>query len=151
MKFEPEIKKDAWLNYAKLSYEIGNPYKSVPEVLQEYIELYPNSTHKEEINDLIISAYITSKDYKGALEFLKNKKGAKEQALFQKVAFYRGVELFSEGNYKLAKDNFENSLTVSSDESITAKATFWKGETEYGLDNFNEALLSFKQFVGYNI
>ena len=148
MKFEPEIKKDAWLNYAKLSYEIGNPYKSVPEVLQEYIELYPNSTHKEEINDLIISAYITSKDYKGALEFLKNKKGAKEQALFQKVAFYRGVELFSEGNYKLAKDNFENSLTVSSDESITAKATFWKGESNYRLNNFKDALSDFNNFKG---
>ncbi len=148
MKFEPEIKKDAWLNYAKLSYEIGNPYKSVPEVLQEYIELYPNSTHKEEVNDLIISAYITSKDYKGALEFLKNKKGAKEQALFQKVAFYRGVELFSEGNYKLAKDNFENSLTVSSDESITAKATFWKGESNYRLNNFKDALSDFNNFKG---
>ncbi len=146
MKFEPEIKKDAWLNYAKLSYEIGNPYKSVPEVLQEYIELYPNSTHKEEVNDLIISAYITSKDYKGALEFLKNKKGTKEQVLFQKVAFYRGVELFSKGNYKLALENFENSLTVSLDKTITAKATFWKGESNYRLNNFKDALTDFNNF-----
>ena len=147
MIFEPEIQKDAWLNYAKLSYEIGNPYKSVPDVLQEYSELYPNSTHKEEINDLIISAYITSKDYSGALEFLKNKKSAKERALFQKVAFYRGVELFSEGNYDLAKENFENSLTIPLDQTFKAKATFWKGESNYRLNNFIEALADFEKFA----
>tara|TARA_R110001583_G_scaffold12582_2_gene55690 strand:+ start:2195 stop:5212 length:3018 start_codon:yes stop_codon:yes gene_type:complete len=146
MEFEPEIKKDAWLNYAKLSYEIGNPYKSVPDVLQEYIELYPNSTQKEEINDLIISAYITSKDYKGALEYLKDKKSAKDRSLYQKVAFYRGTELFTEGNYDLAKENFESSLTTPLDPTFTAKATFWKGESNYRLNNFIDALADFKAF-----
>jgi TolA-binding protein len=146
MEFKPEIKKDAWLNYAKLSYEIGNPYKSVPEVLQEYIQLYPNSTHKNEINDLIISAYITSKDFKGALTYLENKKSAKERTLFQKVAFYRGTELFNEGNFDLAKENFENSLSVPLDANFNARATFWKGESSYRLNNFMDALSDFKDF-----
>jgi len=146
MTFKPEIQKDAWLNYAKLSYEIGNPYKSVPEVLQEYIELYPNSSHKDEINELIISAYITSKDYKGALVFLKNKKSSKERTLFQKVAFYRGAELFAEGNYDLAKENFENSLSIPLDATTTAKAMYWKGESNYRLNNFISAINDFKSF-----
>jgi len=150
MKFKPEIKKDAWLNYAKLSYEIGNPYKSVPEVLQEYIELYPNSLHKNEINDLIISSYITSKDFEGALGFLSNKKSAKDKTLFQKAAFFRGAELFSEGNYAIALENFEKSLTVQLDPDITAQATFWKGESNYRLNNFKEALLNFKEFIAFN-
>lgn len=147
MKFKPEIQKDAWLNYAKLSYEIGSPYKSVPEILQEYIELYPNSTHKEEIKDLIISAYITSNDFKGALGYLKNKKSTKERMLFQKVSFYRGSELFTEGNYDLAKGNFENSLTVPLDAGFTAMATFWKGECNYRLNNFTDAITNFKTFI----
>ncbi|WP_372746266.1 tetratricopeptide repeat protein [Lutibacter sp.] len=150
MEFEQDIKKDAWLNYAKLSYEIGNPYKSVPDVLKEYIDLYPNSTSKNEINDLIISAYVTSKDYKGALEFLKNKRTTKEQGIFQKVAFYRGVELFNEENYAAAKENFENSLTVSIDANTTAQATFWKGETNYRLNNFKEAISDFRSFISKN-
>ncbi|KUO64644.1 MAG: hypothetical protein APF83_07885 [Lutibacter sp. BRH_c52] len=147
MQFVPEIQKDAWLNYAKLSYEIGNPYKSVPDVLKEYVELYPNSTSRNEINELIISAYITSKDYKGALEYLKDKKSAKERALFQKVAFYRGTELFAEGNYDLAKEGFENSLSVPLDANITARATYWKGESNYLLNNFREAVTDFQKFA----
>ena len=146
MKFKPEIQKDAWLNYAKLSYEIGNPYKSVPDVLQEYIELYPNSKNKNEISNLIISAYITSKDYEGALDFLKNKKSTKERSLFQKVAFYRGVELFTEGNYEVAKEHFENSIAIPLDANFTARAIFWKGECNYRLNNFIDALADFKAF-----
>lgn len=149
MKFKPEIKKDAWLNYAKLSYDIGNPYKSVPEVLQEYIELYPNSSHKDEINDLIISSYITSNDFEGALNFLKTKKNDKDRKLFQKVAFFRASELFTEGNYYSALENFKNSLSVTSDENIAARATFWKGESNYRINNFKEALSDFKQFSSY--
>ncbi|MDP2069802.1 MAG: tetratricopeptide repeat protein [Lutibacter sp.] len=147
MQFVPEIQKDAWLNYAKISYEIGNPYKSVPDVLKEYVELYPNSTSRNEINELIISAYITSKDYKGALEYLKDKKSAKERALFQKVAFYRGTELFAEGNYDLAKESFENSLSVPLDANVTARATYWKGESNYLLNNFREAATDFQKFA----
>jgi TolA-binding protein len=147
MQFEPEIQKDAWLNYAKISYEIGNPYKSVPDVLKEYIDLYPNSTSRNEINELIISAYITSKDYKGALEYLKDKKSAKERALFQKVAFYRGTELFAEGNYDLAKESFENSLFAPLDANVTARATYWKGESNYLLNNFREAATDFQKFA----
>lgn len=150
MDFSDEIKKDAWLNYAKLSYEIGNPYKSVPDVLIEYMNTYPNSSAKTEINNLIISAYITAKDYKGALEFLKNKKTSKEQALYQKVAFYRGIELFNEDNYNAAKENFENSLTVFNDATITAQATFWKGESNYRLQNYIEAIKDFKSFLANN-
>ena len=46
MDYNNDIKKDAWLNYAKLSYEIGNPYKNVPDVLQEYLDTYTKSEAK---------------------------------------------------------------------------------------------------------
>lgn len=146
MKFKPEIQKDAWLNYAKLSYDIGNPYKSVPEVLKEYTLLYPDSEHSAKINDLIISAYISSKDYDGALEHLKTKNTPKDNALFQKVAFYRGSELFTEGKHDEAKSYYEKSLTVPSDGLITAQATFWKGESNYRLNNYIKATTDFKSF-----
>lgn len=146
MPFEPEIQKDAWLNYAKLSYEIGNPYKSVPDVLNEYLAFYPNSANKEEINDLIISSYITSKNYAGALAQLKNKKTAKERDLFQKVSFYQGVAFFNDEKFDLAKQNFTNAIGVPSSGIITAQSIFWRGESNYRLNNFNEAIIDFKTF-----
>ena len=62
MEFDLKIQEDAFLNYAKLSYEIGNPYQSVPQVLNAYLAKYPNNANKQEINNLLISSYITSKN-----------------------------------------------------------------------------------------
>jgi TolA-binding protein len=67
---------------------------------------------------------------------------------YQKVTFYRGLELFTDGKYQEAQKMFVKSLKEQKDARFTARATFWKAESEYVLDNFNEALLSFKQFEG---
>jgi Uncharacterized protein conserved in bacteria len=47
MDYDEELKKNAFLNYAKLSYEIGNSYQPVPEILQTYLETYPDSDEAE--------------------------------------------------------------------------------------------------------
>ncbi len=146
MKFNNEIIKDAWLNYAKLSYEIGNPYKSVPDVLQEYLDTYPKSEATEEINDLLISAYITSKDYQGALKALKDKKGSENREIYQKVALYRGMQLFQDNTLEDAKKYFEIAIAEPRDNSTTARAVFWNAESDYLLTNYTNALTSFQQY-----
>ena len=146
MEYDNEIKKDAWLNYAKLSYEIGNPYKSVPGVLQDYLDTYPKSESKDEINELLISAYITSKDYEGALLALKDRKDAGDKELYQKVALYRGIQLFNDGSLVKAKEHFELAINEPRDNTITARGIFWRAESDYLLSNFNEALVGLSQF-----
>lgn len=148
MEFDAKIQEDATLNYAKLSYEIGNSYQSVPDVLAGFIERYPNSPNRPEIEGLLIDSYITSKNYKGALDLLEKNKTA-NRAAYQKVTFYRGLELYTDGDYQQAMSMFKKSIAEPRDARFSARATFWKGETEYVLDNFTESLLSFKQFIGF--
>jgi len=147
MQYDLKIQEDANLNYAKLSYEIGNSYQSVPDVLSAFIEKYPNSTSKQEIETLLINSFITSKNYKGALDLLEKNKSFANKEAYQKVTFYRGLELYTDGNYQEALSMFKKSIAEPRDARFSARATFWKGETEYVLDNFNEALISFKQFI----
>ncbi|HLF52097.1 tetratricopeptide repeat protein [Flavobacterium sp.] len=149
MSFDEKIQEDANLNYAKLSYEIGNSYQSVPDVLSAFLEKYPNSPSKTEVETILISSYITSKNYKGALDLLEKNKNFANKQIYQKVTFYRGLELYTDGNYQEALAMFKKSIAEPKDAKFTARATFWKGETEYVLDNFKEALISFKQFTGY--
>ena len=73
MDFDLKIQEDAWLNYAKISYDIGNPYQSVPQVLAAYLNKYPETSSNEEIESLLIDSYITSKNYKEALNLLEGK------------------------------------------------------------------------------
>jgi len=146
MNYDNNIKKDAWLNYAKLSYEIGNPYNNVSDVLHEYLDTYPKSEATEEINELLISAYITTKNFEGALIALKDKKDTYSKETYQKVALYRGIQLFNEGSLDKAKEHFDLAINESKDNTIAARSVFWKSESDYLLNNFNDALEGFQQF-----
>lgn len=148
MNFDLAIQEDASLNYAKLSYEIGNSYQSTPAVLMAFLKKYPNNANNTEIEKLLIDSYISSKNYKEALVLLEKNKSPENKLAFQKVTFYRGLELFTDSNYQEAATLFEKSLDQQKDVKFTARATFWKGETEYVLDDFKNAVLSYKQFQG---
>ena len=149
MTFDLKIQEDAFLNYAKLSYDIGNSYQSVPDVLTSFINKYPNSPSKIDVETLLINSFITSKNYKGALELLEKNKSFANKLAYQKVTFYRGLELFTDGNFQEALAIFKKSIGEQQDPKFTCRATFWKGETEFVLDNFNESLVSFKQFMAF--
>jgi tetratricopeptide (TPR) repeat protein len=148
MDFDAAIQEDANLNYAKLSYEIGNSYQSTPAVLMAFLKKYPNNANNTEIEKLLIDSYISSKNYKEALILLEKSKSPENKLAYQKVTFYRGLELYTDSNYQEAATLFEKSLDQQKDAKFTARATFWKGETEYVLDDFKNAVLSYKQFQG---
>lgn len=147
MNFDLKIQEDANLNYAKLSYDIGNSYQPVPDVLSAFLVKYPNSSSKQEIETLLINSYITAKNYKGALDVLEGNKNFANKEAYQKVAFYRGLELYTDGSYIEALTLFKKSIAEPKDQKFLARATFWKAETEYVLDNFDQSLADFKKFT----
>ena len=149
MDFDLKIKEDAHLNYAKISYDIGNSYQSVPEVLTTFLEKYPTSPSHDVIEGLLINSFITSKNYKQALVLLEKNKSSLNKETYQKVAFYRGLELFTDGNYTEAKELFSKSIKEQRNAEFTARALFWKAEVAYVSDQFNDALILFKQFDGF--
>ncbi len=148
MDYNEEIKADAALNYAKLSYEIGNSYASTPQVLMTYLETYPNSPAKEEINELLINSFITSKNYEEAMRLLKGNRNFQNNVVYQQVAFYRGLELYNEGNYREAEEYFDLALNERRDPRFTALATFWKAESDFNLRNYADALIGYREFSG---
>ncbi len=149
MDFDASLKEESSLNYAKLSYEIGNSYESVPAILITFLEKYPQNSNQSEIQKLLIDSYISSKNYKEALAILE-KNGTQENKLaYQKVLFYSGLQSFTDGEYQAALKQFEKAISQQKEALITARATFWKGETQFVLDDFKNALVSFKQFIGF--
>lgn len=145
MDFNPKVKEDAALNYAKLSYEEGNPYKSVALVLQDFLKAYPKSPSYDEINGLVVTSYLYQQDYVGALDYLAKNKSAQNRELTNEVSYYRGVQLFMEKKLKEAIPFFIAG-TKCSDSIIKSKSQYWKAETNYQLGNFQNALDDFLAF-----
>ncbi len=147
MAYNLKIKEDAGLNYTKLSYEIGNAFTPVPEVISNYIKEYDKSPAKQELEDLLIDSYITSKNYKEALKLLEGAKSFENKVAYQQVAFYRGLELYNEGNYQEAKAILQKSLKEPREEAFTARANYWVAEIDYVLNNYKEAVIGYKQYT----
>lgn len=145
MNFSPEIKKDAHLNYAKLSYEIGNPYQSVSEVITSYMKEYPNE-NTQQMKALLVNSYLTSKNYKSALSSLEKSSEASDREIYQKVALMYALELYADRKYSQALPLFEKAVH-SSDKSISQSAIFWLGETNYLLNNFSKSQADYQKFL----
>lgn len=148
MDFDQRIQADAALNYAKLSYEIGNSYQSVPQVLMDYLENYPNSPAEREIRELLINSFITTRNYEEALRLLEGNRDFENSVIYQQVALYRGMEQFEAGDYAGAKKSFEQSLSQPRNDRFTALATFWKAEADFQLRNYREAVVGYRDFQG---
>ncbi|MEN8878997.1 MAG: tetratricopeptide repeat protein [Polaribacter sp.] len=142
MSYNLSIKEDATLNYAKLSYEEGNPFENVSDVLQNYLKAYPNSKSYTKINELVVSSFIHQNDYKGALDYLKKKKTNENINLSLEVSLYRGIQLFNEKKIAEALSYFTTAKKSKTNE-ISKKAGYWEAETLYRLENYDEALSKF--------
>lgn len=146
MDFSPEIERDADLNYTRLSYEIGNPYEPVPKVISDYLAKYPDGKNTQEMQELLVDSYITSKNFEGAMQLLEENPKFASKATYQKVAYYRSIELFMDGDYAAAIENFKKSLESAEDPLFKARANYWKAESEYLLNRFDDALVDYLQF-----
>jgi tetratricopeptide (TPR) repeat protein len=143
MNFNEILKEDAALNYAKLSYEEGNPFKSVAAVLQDYLKAYPASKAYTEINALLVSSFLNQQDYKGALAFLTKKVSKENTAFSQEISLYRGIQLFNQNKFKDALPLFIVAQKSKTTE-VLKKSQYWEAETLYRLEDYETALTKFK-------
>jgi len=149
--FNKDIQEEALYNYAKLTFELYySPFNESIDVLNEYIAKYPNTARTDEAYNFLVTAYMNTKNYKSALESLgkiQNKSHDIKRA-YQRVAYFRGLELFNNLNYKEAIEKFTMSLQFPMyDRSIMAQCYYWRGEAKYRMEDYNEAIADLKQFI----
>ncbi|MDX5428249.1 MAG: tetratricopeptide repeat protein [Bacteroidota bacterium] len=142
------IHEAALLNYAKLSYEQANPYETAIDAFKRFLKKYPDSYSKAEVNRYLANLYLTTKDYGNALEALAetglNTPDLREA--YQKVAYFKGVELFNATQWDNALAMFATSLQYPVNQTFVALAYYWKGEVFYRKDQFQEALAAYETF-----
>lgn len=149
-EFDKEIQEDALFNYAKLAYELSfNPYNEAITAFEEYIRKNPQSPRVEEAYSFLLDVYLTTKNYKQALESIEviKNKDDKMRRTYQRIAYYRGVELFNDLNYQSAIAHFDISLKYTLDKEVEAGAHYWKGEAKYKLNNFDGAIADYNKFL----
>jgi TolA-binding protein len=151
MDFDPAVKEDALFNYALVTYETSSsPFNEAIQGFNDYLSLYPVSKRTDEAYHYLVLAYLNARNYKLALasiDKIKNKNNEIKKA-YQKIAYYRGLELFNDLRYDEALQLFNSSVTYGSyDPKLGALTHYWKGEIYYRKGDFAEADENYRSFL----
>jgi TolA-binding protein len=150
LDFDPQIKEDALFSFAKISYELSiHPYNDAIVAFEEFINTYPNSTKLNGAYEFLVAVYFTTKNYKAALVSLENIKNMniKLEEAFQKIAYYRGIELFNNRKYPDAITHFNKSDKYLINNKVKADNSYWRAEANYRLNNYQPAIGEYKKYI----
>lgn len=151
LDFDGNVKEISLLNYAKLSYELSySPFNETINAFYSYITSYPNSIYRDEAYSYLVKVYLTSKNYKEALLSLNKIKVKSPEMLaaHQRVAFFRGLELFNNLKFSEALAAFEMALKQKNfDKNLHSLCIYWKAEALYRLDRYEDANNFYNQFL----
>jgi TolA-binding protein len=151
MKYDPAIQEDALFNSALLTYELDySPFNEAVQALNEYLDRYPNSKRSDEANNYLVMAYLNAKNFSMALasiDKIRDKNNEIKKA-YQKIAYYRGLELFSNSNFADAIELLNESTRFGNfDNKLNALSLYWKGEAYYRSSDYQRAVDNYSSFL----
>jgi TolA-binding protein len=149
LNFDTNIQEEAWLTYAKLSYELEFNQQAL-EATQNFLKLFPNSKKINESKTLLGEILLTSKNYQAAIDILEQiqDKTTEAKEAYQKVTYFRGLEFYNERAFPNSISMFLRSANFIEDREVHALSTYWMAEAMYELRKYGEAVRTFEKFLG---
>ncbi len=149
LNFDPKIKEEALYNYAKLSFDLSyNPYNEAIKAFEKYLKEYPESKKKDEMYAFLVEIYTSSKNYKDAILSIEKigSLSPKLLASYQKLLYFRAVELFNNQIYKEAIVLFDKAISNNFDPKYTALSLFWKADSYDRQNDYDSAQINYASF-----
>lgn len=125
LNHDKSVKEDALINYAKLSYELKYDRDAI-DALQK---IPAGSKYYEDAQALMSEVFLNTRDYDRAittLESVKNRTPRLNET-YQKVCYYRGLQLYQNNQKEEARRYFDKSLDNPLDKRTAALSSYWLG------------------------
>jgi TolA-binding protein len=149
--FDKTIQEDALFNYSLITFEIAySPFNEAIKGLERFIELFPESKRIDEAYQYMVMAYMNTRNYREALASIEKIKvqTSEIRRAHQRVAYFRGLELYSNLRFDDAVKIFDISLqNAQFNPLIAAQTYYWKGEALFRLNRFGEAVTNYNRFL----
>ena len=148
MNFDKSVQEEAWFQYAKLSYELGNTNDALV-AFKNFIQNYPKSIFTVEANELLADLFMMTRNYEDAMSVIEglSVKSSKLLEAYQKMAYYRGVENFNDYKFIEANLFFDKSLRYIPSKSIEALCYYWKADIEFQQSDYNASVILANKFL----
>ncbi len=151
MDCDRSVKETAYYNYAVgLSKGARTPFDRSVDLFEDFLNEYPNSRYKDNVEGYLVDAYTGTTDYKRALTSINRIKspGTKVLTAKQKVLYNLGVQSLANNNNDEAADYFKQAIAVGSyDKTALNESRLWLAEAQYRAGNYKEAARNQQEYV----
>lgn len=149
MDYDASVKQLAHEQYAKLGYDIGNPFESPTTVIQNYITANPSGAKNAEMRSLLVKSYLYSGNFKETLNAIDKLPNSTPETnkVDQEVSYLLGTEEFNKGNFDEAEKYFLRSLEFDLNKEFNSRALYWLGQVYYQKGNYPSAIVRYEKLT----
>lgn len=148
-KLNDRVREEAMYNYALTTYKASSALGESVSAFTDFLQEYPASKYRTRVYELLCDVFMTSKNYKAALEALDKiaQPTSQMQETKQYLRYQMGTDAFLQGKTEEAIDYFtavtENEPKAS---KYTTESYFWRAESEYKRGNYAAAQADYETF-----
>ena len=151
MDCDKGVRETAYYNYAVgVSKGARTPFDKSVDLFENFINEYPNSRYKDNVEDYLVDAYMGTTDYQRALASINriNKPGAKVLKAKQRILYNMGVQAMANNRNKEADQYFKQAIAVGNyDKTALNESRLWLAEAKYREGDFKEASKYQQEYV----
>ena len=145
MTYDAVIQEEALFNYGKLSYELNQDR----DAITAFQKVPRGSRYYLEAQELMGEVFLNTRDYSRALKIMEEMPNMTPQMqdIYQKVAYYRGIQLYADGRTDAAKTYLVKSVQVRSNYEFSGLANYWLGEIAHKEGQYQESSRYIDEFL----
>lgn len=151
MNHDRNVRETAFYNYA-ISQNQGarTPFDKSIEMFETFLNDYPKSRYKDQVEGYLVDAYLTSTDYGNALQSINNIKNpsAKVKRAKQYVLYNLGVQALSNGQDQQAVNYLKQAVDLGNqDKTVLNESRLWLAEAQYRTGDYKGATSNQMSYV----
>ncbi len=151
MDCDRNVKETAYYNYAVgVSKGARTPFDKSVDLFEDFLNQYPNSRYKDNVEGYLVDAYMNTTDYQRALTSINRikKPGAKVLKAKQNILYNLGVQAMANNRNQEADKYFKEAIAVGNyDQTALNESRLWLAEAEYREGNYKEAAKQQQEYV----
>lgn len=150
-EFDRNISEEALYNYVMIqNRDGGSAFGEAITASQRFLTEYPSSKYTDDVNSVMATTLLSSKNYNTALAAINNIKSPGRQILDAKqvILYQLGVQNYIDKKYDLAERDFNATINLGNyNTEARNESYFWRGEIAYRKDDYQTAARDFSAYV----
>lgn len=149
--FDSNVSRRALYNYVAARTRGGRiPFAPQIDLLQRFVNEYPESDKTPAVREYLASAYFQEKDYYGALQSIEGITNPSKatRIAHQKILYELGVQCLQNDEPSKAATYLKEAVALGNlDGKLLPEATLWLGDALYAGNRYSEAAAAYAKAV----